>query len=128
MKKLALAAIAALTVSGAAMAAPIGNTGLSVSNELNTYWDFDSEAFQATLSPEIGYTVWGMALAAGTDLTMIKDNEIVAMDAFDTLPVIDLGIKYSIGTGLAATAYGGVDFDLDASEFTGAKVGLKINF
>jgi hypothetical protein len=128
MKKLMIAAFAALGFTGSAMAAPLGNTGINIGMALDSYWDVDAESFQSTLTPTLGYDWLGFNLSATTDLAIVKNDTIVAMDMFDTLPVVDLGASYTLGSGLAATAYGAMEFDLDATEFSGAKVGVKIEF
>ena len=126
MKTLALAAAALLTAT-AVSAAEIGNTGISIGAELDTYYDFDAESMQSILTPTVGYSAWGLDFTAETELTMIENNTIVANKAFDDA-IIELQAGYTLGSAFSARAYGGIDFDVNATEFTGAKVGVAFEF
>ena len=127
MKIAAIATAATLLAATSASAIDIGNTGISVGAELDTYWDFDGEHIDSVLTPKVGYSLYGFDLSASTDLNVVQADTIVIGDQFDTLPVLDLGASYSILNG-GAKAYGEVDFDLEQSDWTGAKVGVSFSF
>jgi hypothetical protein len=127
MKIAAIATAALLFGASSAQAIDIGNTGINIGAKLDSYYDVDGEHFDSVLTPSLGYAMWGISLSASTDLNVVTADTIVMQDAFDTLPMIDIGASYSILNG-SATAYGNIDWDLEASDFSGAKVGLSFAF
>ncbi len=127
MKIAAIATAATLLAATSASAIELGNTGISIGAELDTYWDVDGEHIDSVLTPKLGYSIYGFDMSASTDLNVVQADTIVIGDQFDTLPVLDLGASYSI-LGGGAKAYGEVDFNLEDTEWTGAKVGVAFSF
>lgn len=127
MKLAAIIATATILSASAASAMDLGNTGIALGAEIDTYYDYDADGVQSVLSPELAYSNWGTTFTVGTDLSIVSDNTIVAMDAFDA-PVIDLGAEYSNGLPLGAKAYGAIDYDVNSNDFSGAKVGVSFSF
>lgn len=127
MKIAAIATAATIFAATSVHAIDIGNTGVSLGAKVDAYYDVDGEHFDSVLTPSFGYSAWGIDLSASTDLNIVTADTIVFQDAFDTLPVLDLGASYSILNG-SATAYGNIDFNLEDSEFTGGKVGVSFAF
>lgn len=125
MKLAAIIATATILSASAASAMDLGNTGIALGAEVDTNYDFDADSIQSVLSPELAYSNWGATFTVGTDLNLVTNDTIVVMDAFDA-PVIDLGAEYVLGFG--AKAYGGVNYDVDGSAFSGAKVGVAFAF
>lgn len=124
-----VAALALTTV--AAEAFDIGQTGVSVGTELDTFWDTDGSQFQSVLTPKVGYNALGIDLSLETDLDIVKDGQVVAQDtmfSFDTRPVVTLGAGYTIGTAFKARAYGEVDIDTDGFDTAQGKVGMILSF
>lgn len=128
MKTLALTAAALLTAT-AVSAAEIGNTGISVGAELDTYYDFDAEGTMSVFTPTVGYNAWGVDLYATTDLSVVDNNTIVVDKMFNDV-VLEFGAGYTLGQmgPASATAYGEVFYDVDGGDTTGAKVGVKFAF
>lgn len=127
MKISAIAAAATILAATSAHAIELGSTGVSIGGELDTFYDVDGEHIDSVFTPKLGYSMYGIALSASTDLNIVEADQIVIGDQFDKLPVMELGASYSILNG-AAKAYGEVDFDVEESDWTGAKVGVSFNF
>ena len=124
--KLAAITAAALLAASAASAADLGNTGISISAELDSRYNVDQEAFTMTMSPEIGYNLSGFALSLGTDVVILQNDAIVLGDA---LPTINFGAKYGLTAwGLSSEAYFETGYDLELDDMSDIEIGVKFSF
>ena len=124
--KIAAIAAAAMITATAASAADIGNTGISIGAELDNRYNVDQEALTVTLTPEVGYTAWGVGLTASTDL-LLADNDGFALD--DELPTLDFGAEYGLTVwGLTSTVYAETGYDLELEDMSDVEVGLSFKF
>lgn len=123
--KLAAFTAAALLAASAASAAEIGNTGLLLNTNAVAEYTVNAGDMSVVVTPEIGYTNWGMIFAASTDV-VVYDNELVLMDAFGSLPVIDFSASYDLN-GMA-TAYVKSSWDLDAMDMGEITLGVAFAF
>lgn len=122
-----MAAAASIMAVSAASAAEIGNTGINVGAELDTYWEEETDNIQSILTPSVGYSKWGIDFTGSTDLQLVTNDQITLEDAFD-VDVLEFEAGYTLGTALAARAYVGTDFSVKDTEFSGMKAGISIKF
>ena len=123
--KLAAFTTAALLAASAASAAEIGNTGLLLNTNAVAEYTVNAGDMSVVVTPEIGYTNWGFIFAASTDV-VVYDNELVLMDAFGSLPVIDLSASYGLND--MATAYVKSSWDLDSMKMGEITLGVSFAF
>ena len=119
MKTLALATITAFTFAGAASAADIGSTGISAGAEAEVYWDFDAEDYAATVTPYLGYSIYGVDLGVESEVNL-RDIEFTGLDLSAEYDLMSIG---PVGT----TVFGEVNVNSDV-EFNGAQVGVRLKF
>lgn len=119
MKTLALATITAFTLAGAASAADIGATGISAGAEGEVYWDFDAEDYAATVTPYLGYTVYGVDLGVESEINL-RDIDFTGLDLSAEYDLMSIG---PVGT----TLFGEVNVDKDM-DFNGAQMGVRLKF
>lgn len=131
MKFVTLAAVAALTLAACAAeeaeAAEIGSTGISIGAELDNNYNFDTEDFTITLTPEVGYEWRGLDFTASTDLEVLNNSTITLTD--QDLPTLDLGVEYGIGLwALDATVYGETGYNFETDDMSAVEMGMKFSF
>jgi opacity protein-like surface antigen len=119
MKTLALATITAFTFAGAASAADIGTTGISAGAEGEVYWDFDAEDYAATVTPYLGYTIYGVDLSVESEINL-RDIDFTGLDLSAEYDLMSIG---PVGT----TLFGEVNVDKDL-DFNGAQMGMRLKF
>ena len=122
--KLLTTAAAAVLITTTAHAADLGG-GVTAGAELDSFWAMDAEALTVTLTPELGYDVWGNSFTASTDIDVYKDEKMVITDAFDTM-IIDFEVTRDVMSNIEA--YATTSWDLDKSERGEVKVGLSFSF
>jgi opacity protein-like surface antigen len=117
MKSLLLATITAFSFTTAASAMDLGG-GLSAGATADAHWDVDAEDWAATLTPYAGYTLWGVALSAETELNL-RNIDFTGLD---------LTAEYALPVaGFTPMVYGTINADADFN-FSGAKVGVEFKF
>lgn len=124
--KLAAITVAVLLAAAPVAAADLGNTGISISAELDNRYNVDQEAFTMTMSPEIGYNLSGFHLSLGTDIVILENDTIVLGD---TRPTIDFGAKYGLTAwGLSSEAYFETGYNLELNNMSDIEIGVKFSF
>ena len=129
--KIAAIATAALVTATSVSANEIGATGLT--------WGVDTEAaytlsdaagndvsdFGVKVTPEIGYTMFGVGLTADMDIAVYNNEEFQLSNAFDN-PKINFGATYEVFGGIEL--FGETTWDVDASDAVSSKVGATFSF
>jgi hypothetical protein len=119
MKTLAIASIIALA-AGAASAAEIGNTGISIGGTVDANYTTGLDVWAVDLTPRAQFAQWGVMFGAETTF------DVMGLNNGDIFKGIALDASYEIGnTGL--TAYGEISTDADFT-FGDAKIGVAFTF
>ncbi len=130
MKFAAIAAATLLTATSVS-ANEIGATGISWGVETEAAYTIndaagnDVEDFGVKITPEIGYTMFGIGLTADMDLPVYNNEEFKLDTALDN-PKINLGASYEVFGGLSL--FGETTWDIDAEDTVSTKVGATFNF
>ena len=130
MKFAAIAAATLLTATSVS-ANEIGATGISWGVETEAAYTIndaagnDVEDFGVKITPEIGYTMFGIGLTADMDLPVYNNEEFKLDTAFDN-PKINLGASYEVFGGLSL--FGETTWDIDAEDTVSTKVGASFKF
>lgn len=129
--KIAAITAAALLAATSVSANEIGATGITWGVEteaaytINDAAGADVEDFGVKVTPEIGYTMFGVGLTADMDLHVYNNEEFKLDQAFDN-PKINLGATYEVFGGLEL--FGETTWDVDASDAVSSKVGATFSF
>ena len=129
MKFAAIAAATLLTATSVS-ANEIGATGISWGVETEAAYTIndaagnDVEDFGVKITPEIGYTMFGIGLTADMDLPVYNNEEFKLDTALDN-PKINLGASYEVFGGLSL--FGETTWDIDAEDTVSTKVGATFN-
>jgi hypothetical protein len=129
--KIAAITAAALLAATSVSANEIGATGITWGVEteaaytINDAAGADVEDFGVKVTPEIGYTMFGVGLTADMDLPVYNNEEFKLDQAFDN-PKINLGATYEVFGGLEL--FGETTWDVDASDAVSSKVGATFSF
>jgi len=129
--KIAAITAAALLAATSVSANEIGATGIT--------WGVDTEAaytindaagadvsdFGVKVTPEIGYSMFGIGLTADMDIAVYNNEEFQLQNAFDD-PKINFGASYELFGGLEL--FGETTWDVDGSEAVSSKVGATFSF
>ena len=75
MNKYLLALVTALMLPLSAVAIEIGNTGISVDNEIEAVWSVDNEDYDLTLESGVTVPVWIMSANINADFDYINKCE-----------------------------------------------------
>ena len=113
MNKYLLALVTALMLPLSAVAIEIGNTGISVDNEIEAVWSVDNEDYDLTL--ESGVTVPVSIMNANVN----ADFDIAALiedEGADTYKGLDIGVDYSLTSFLMLEVDTGVDNDWEMED------------
>ena len=130
MKFAAITAAALLTATSIS-ANEIGATGITwgVESEaaytINDAAGNDVEDFGVKVTPEVGYTMFGVGLTADMDLPVYNNEEFKVNKAFDN-PKINLGATYEVLSGVEL--FGETTWDIDAEDAVSSKVGATFAF
>ena len=130
MKFAAIAAATLLTATSVS-ANEIGATGISWGVETEAAYTIndaagnDVEDFGVKITPEIGYTMFGIGLTADMDLPVYNNEEFKLDTALDN-PKINLGASYEVFGGLEL--FGETTWDIDAEDTVSTKVGATFSF
>jgi len=129
--KIAAITAAALITATTVSANEIGATGITWGFEteaaytLNDAAGNDVEDFGVKITPEIGYTMFGVDLTADMDIAVYNNEEFKLDQAFDN-PKINLGASYELFNGLEL--FGETTWDVDGEDAVGTKVGATFAF
>jgi len=129
--KFAAIAAAALVTATSVSANEIGGTGITWGVETEAAFTINDAAgnsvedFGVKLTPEIGYTMFGIDLTADMDLPVYNNEEFKLDTAFDNTK-INLGATYEVFGGVEL--FGETTWDVDASDNVSTKVGATFAF
>ena len=109
MRTTVLAMVAAMATTSAMAETALGTTGLTLNTEAEAQYKVDAETTTVKLTPELGYTFYGVDLTAATTLN-VYDNAggFTLDDEFNHMPTIDLEASYMMNDALElelGTAY-----------------------
>ena len=130
MKFAAITAAALLTATSIS-ANEIGETGITwgVESEaaytINDAAGNDVEDFGVKVTPEVGYTMFGVGLTADMDLPVYNNEEFKVDKMFDN-PKINFGATYEVFGGVEL--FGETTWDIDAEDAVSSKVGATFSF
>lgn len=129
--KIAAITAAALLTATSVSANEIGATGITWGVESEAAYTINDAAgnavedFGVKITPEIGYTMFGVALTADMDLPVYNNEEFQLSNAFDE-PKINFGATYEVFGGIEL--FGETTWDVDGSEAVSSKVGATFSF
>lgn len=129
--KIAAITAAALLTATTVSANEIGATGITWGFEteaaytLNDAAGNDVEDFGVKVTPEIGYTMFGVGLTADMDIAVYNNEEFKLDQAFDE-PKINFGASYELFNGLEL--FGETTWDVDGEDAVSTKVGATFAF
>ncbi len=129
--KFAAIAAAALVTATSVSANEIGATGISWGVEteaaytINDAAGADVEDFGVKVTPEIGYTMFGVGLTADMDIAVYNNEEFKLDKAFDN-PKINFGASYEVFGGIEL--FGETTWDIDGEDAVATKVGATFSF
>ena len=129
--KIAAITAAALLTATTVSANEIGATGITWGFEteaaytLNDAAGNDVEDFGVKITPEIGYTMFGVGLTADMDIAVYNNEEFKLGEAFDN-PKLNLGASYELFNGMEL--FGETTWDIDGEDTVGTKVGASFKF
>ena len=114
MNKYLLALVTALMLPLSAVAIEIGNTGISVDNEIEAVWSVDNEDYDLTLESGITVPVWIMSANINADFdieALIEDHHNT-----DTYKGLDIGVDYNLTSFLMLELDTGIDNDWERED------------
>ena len=129
--KFAAIAAATLVTATSVSANEIGATGISWGVETEAAYTINDAAgaavedFGVKLTPEIGYSMFGVGFTADMDIAVYNNEEFKLDQAFDD-PKINFGASYEVFNGLSL--FGETTWDIDAEDAVSSKVGATFNF
>jgi hypothetical protein len=130
MKFAAITAAALLTATSIS-ANEIGATGITWGVESEAAYTINDAAgnavedFGVKVTPEVGYTMFGVGLTADMDLP-VYNNEEFKVDKMLDNPKINFGATYEVFGGVEL--FGETTWDIDAEDAVSSKVGATFSF
>lgn len=113
MNKYLLALVTALMLPLSAVAIEIGNTGISVDNEIEAVWSVDNEDYDLTLESGVTVPVWIMNANVNADFDI---EALIEDEGADTYKGLDIGIDYSLTSFMMLEVDTGVDNDWEMED------------
>ena len=113
MNKYLLALVTALMLPLSAVAIEIGNTGISVDNEIEAVWSVDNEDYDLTLESGVTVPVWIMNANFNADFDI---EALIEDEGADTYKGLDIGVDYSLTSFLMLEVDTGVDNDWEMED------------
>ena len=113
MNKYLLALVTALMLPLSAVAIEIGNTGISVDNEIEAVWSVDNEDYDLTLESGVTVPVWIMSANINADFDI---EALIEDEGADTYKGLDIGVDYSLTSFLMLEVDTGVDNDWEMED------------
>ncbi len=129
--KFAAIAAAALVTATSVSANEIGATGITWGVESEAAYTINDAAgvavedFGVKITPEIGYTMFGVGLTADMDIAVYNNEEFQLSNAFDN-PKVNLGASYEVFGGIEL--FGETTWDFDTDDNVSTKVGATFAF
>ena len=114
MNKYLLALVTALMLPLSAVAIEIGNTGISVDNEIEAVWSVDNEDYDLTLESGVTVPVWIMSANINADFdieALIEDHHNT-----DTYKGLDISVDYNLTSFLMLELDTGIDNDWERED------------
>ena len=113
MNKYLLALVTALMLPLSAVAIEIGNTGISVDNEIEAVWSVDNEDYDLTLESGVTVPVWIISANVNADFDI---EALIEDEGADTYKGLDIGIDYSLTSFMMLEVDTGVDNDWEMED------------
>ena len=113
MNKYLLALVTALMLPLSAVAIEIGNTGISVDNEIEAVWSVDNEDYDLTLESGVTVPVWMMSANVNADFDI---EALIEDEGADTYKGLDIGVDYSLTSFMMLEVDTGVDNDWEMED------------
>ena len=113
MNKYLLALVTALMLPLSAVAIEIGNTGISVDNEIEAVWSVDNEDYDLTLESGVTVPVWIMNANVNAEFDI---EALIEDEGADTYKGLDIGVDYSLTSFLMLEVDTGVDNDWEMED------------
>tara|TARA_S200000501_G_scaffold68060_1_gene59687 strand:+ start:366 stop:734 length:369 start_codon:yes stop_codon:yes gene_type:complete len=113
MNKYLLALVTALMLPLSAVAIEIGNTGISVDNEVEAVWSVDNEDYDLTLESGVTVPVWIMSANVNADFDI---EALIEDEGADTYKGLDIGVDYSLTSFMMLEVDTGVDNDWEMED------------
>jgi len=113
MNKYLLALVTALMLPLSAVAIEIGNTGISVDNEIEAVWSVDNEDYDLTLESGVTVPVWIMSANVNADFDI---EALIEDEGADTYKGLDIGVDYTLSSFLMLEVDTGVDNDWEMED------------
>ena len=113
MNKFLLALVTALMLPLSAVAIEIGNTGISVDNEIEAVWSVDNEDYDLTLESGVTVPVWIMSANVNADFDI---EALIEDEGADTYKGLDIGVDYSLTSFMMLEVDTGVDNDWEMED------------
>ena len=113
MNKYLLALVTALILPLSAVAIEIGNTGISVDNEIEAVWSVDNEDYDLTLESGVTVPVWIMNANVNADFDI---EALIEDEGAYTYKGLDIGVDYSLTSFLMLEVDTGVDNDWEMED------------
>ena len=113
MNKYLLALVTALMLPISAAAIEIGNTGISLDNEVEAVWSVDNEDYDLTLESGVTVPVWIMNANVNADFDI---EALIEDEGADTYKGLDIGVDYSLTSFLMLEVDTGVDNDWEMED------------
>ena len=113
MNKYLLALVTALMLPISAAAIEIGNTGISLDNEVEAVWSVDNEDYDLTLESGITVPVWILSANVNADFDI---EALIEDEGADTYKGLDIGVDYSLTSFLMLEVDTGVDNDWEMED------------
>jgi len=113
MNKYLLALVTALMLPLSAVAIEIGNTGISVDNEIEAVWSVDNEDYDLTLESGVTVPVWIMSANVNADFDI---EALIEDEGADTYKGLDIGVDYSLTSFMMLEVDTGVDNDWEMED------------
>ena len=113
MNKYLLALVTALMLPLSAVAIEIGNTGISVDNEIEAVWSVDNEDYDLTLESGVTVPVWIMNANVNADFDI---EALIEDEGAYTYKGLDIGVDYSLTSFLMLEVDTGVDNDWEMED------------
>lgn len=113
------AAVAATVV---AMATSSYAQGVSLSGDVVTEYNTDTEVLTLSVNPELATTAYNVEFTLGSDIAVYNDEFVIG----DVKPTLDFGASYMLQSNVEV--YGKVSYNLETESRGDVVVGAKYSF
>ena len=112
MKKYLLALATALMLPVSAFAFELGNSGISIDNEVESSWSVDNETYGLTLESGVTMPLWILEANVNADFNIKNWIE----DEGDMYQGLDLGVDYNVTDFMKLEVDTGLDTDWEMED------------